>query len=91
MQSNTAIKFAPAVTDERRIDLAIDNDEAVIQLSDWTEGLGWCTQKTLRVDLELLDEMHRLIAAARTRIRNSKIDSGEQIENAKVLQFPKFS
>ena len=91
MQSNTAVKFAPAVTDERRLDLAVENDEAVIKLSDWVEGLGWSTQKTMRLDLEMLDEMHRLIAAARTRLRSSRAETGDGVETSNVLQFPQFS
>lgn len=79
------MKFAPAEAGEKRLDLSIDGDQAAIKLSSWVEGLGWCGEKTMRVDADMLDEMHRLIASARVRMRQRG-----SVENApsKVLQFP---
>jgi hypothetical protein len=90
MQSNTAVKFAPVFSDEKRVDLAIEAGEAVLQLSTWTEGLGWCTQKTMRLDAELLDEVHRVITAVRLKMKRTSADSGVEHESARVLEFPKF-
>lgn len=90
MQSSSAVKFAPVVLDERRIDLSIDGDETVIKLSTWTDGLGWCTQKTMALDPAMLDEMHRVIAAARSKVKNRRMDSGDEFAPAKVLSFPNF-
>ncbi|HLA95945.1 MAG TPA: hypothetical protein VK612_09505 [Pyrinomonadaceae bacterium] len=91
MQSNAPFKFAPVVNDERRIDLSIKGEETVIKLSTWTDGLGWCTQKTMSLDPEMLDEMHRVIAAARSKVKRQRLDSGDEITSAKVLAFPNFS
>ncbi len=83
MQSNAAYKFAPLVSDDRKIDVSMSGGDTEIKLSGWVEGLGWCTQKTLKIEPEMLDELHRVIAAARIRLRS------EQIEEAgNVLRFP---
>ena len=91
MQNNTAIKFAPVFSDEKRVDLSIESGEARLQLSTWTEGLGWCTQKTMQLDAELLDEVHRVITAARLKIRRDTSIPGVQNSSANVLEFPKFA
>ena len=90
MQSSTAVKFAPVFSDEKRVDLAIDNGTAFLQLSTWAEGLGWCTQKTMQLDADLLDEVHRVITAARLKMKRTTADSGVEHEPARVLEFPKF-
>lgn len=91
MQTNTATKFLPALSGESRVDLAFDGDETVIQLSTWVEGLGWSTQKTMRLDPMLLDEMHRVITAARTKLRSAKAENGEPFVPSRVLPFPVVS
>ncbi len=91
MQNNTALKFAPVFSDERRIDLSIENGEARLQLSTWADGLGWCTQKTMELDADLLDEVHRVITAARLRIKREMADSETPTPPARVLEFPKFA
>lgn len=90
MYSKTAVKFAPVFSDEKRVDLAIENCEAILQLSTWTEGLGWCAQKTMKLDVELLDEVHRVITAARMKIKQTSADDGVEYEQAKVLKFPQL-
>lgn len=91
MNSSTATKFAPVFSDERRIDVSMDSGETEISLSTWTEGLGWCTQKTMKLDAELLDELHRMISAARIKNRSRNMDEPEIADNAgKLLAFPAF-
>lgn len=86
MQTNTAHKFAPVVTDDKRIDLKIEGENAAISLSLWTDGLGWCTQKTMTLDADLLDDLHRVIAAARVKVKRP-IDT-ETETCSTVLRFP---
>lgn len=83
MHSNAAHKFAPLVTDDHKIDVSMSGGDTEIKLSGWVEGLGWCTQKTLRVEPEMLDELHRVIAAARVRLRSEQTK-----ETGNVLRFP---
>lgn len=91
MQSNLATKFLPIVSDEKKIEVSLMDDQAVIKLSTWTEDLGWCGQKTLTIDAEMLDDLHRVIASARYKVNNKKSESNENFETKKVLEFPKFS
>lgn len=87
MQSNLAQKFLPIVSDDKKLDVSIENDQAVIKLSTWTDDLGWCGQKTLSVDAAMLDELHRVVAAARRKLKAET--HSEVTEN--VLQFPVLS
>ena len=80
--------FAPVESGEKRIELGLEGEEAVIRLSSWVDGLGWCGEKTVRADADLLDEMHRLIGAARVQLRRRKMDKGEGVAAHKVLNFP---
>ena len=91
MQNSNAVKFVPVFGDDKKVELTLDGDQTVITLSKWEEGLGWCGQKTMALDAEMLDEMHRLISAARTRIKNQKIADSGPSESHKVLQFPNFA
>ena len=86
MQNNTALQFAPVYTDEQKIEVSLQDDQAVIKLSTWTDGLGWCTQKTMALDPEMLDELHRVLTAARVKVKSESDD----ILSATVLEFPKF-
>ncbi|MBC7899807.1 MAG: hypothetical protein H7070_07100 [Saprospiraceae bacterium] len=91
MQSNTAFKFAPVFSEEKKVDVSLQDDQTVLKLSTWTDDLGWCAQKTMSLDAEMLDELHRVITAARIKIKREKGDSGEEIVPAKILEFPKFA
>ena len=90
MQSNLAVKFTPVVTDEKKVEVSLQDDQAVIKLSTWTEDLGWLTQKTMSLDAEMLDDLHRVISAARVRLNNQKAETEEATAVSKVLQFPGF-
>ena len=91
MQNNTAYKFAPVFSEERKVDVSLQENQALIKLSTWEDDLGWCGQKTIALDVEMLDELHRVIAAARLKLKRDKIEGDEEIAKTKVLQFPKFA
>ena len=87
--NNKALKFAPAENGEKRLELSLDGDQTVIRLSTWVEGLGWCGQKTMEVDADMLEEMHRLIGAARVRVRSRRAEKDpDGAPTQKVLSFP---
>lgn len=87
--NNTATKFVPAENGEKRIELALEGDQTIIKLSSWVDGLGWCGQKTMQVDADMLDEMHRMIGAARVRLRSQRMNECEvPVAMHKVLSFP---
>jgi hypothetical protein len=64
MQSNLAVKFAPIVSDEKKLEVSLNDTEAIIKLSTWAEDLGWCGQKTLTLDAEMLEDLHRVLQRA---------------------------
>ena len=88
--SNTqkAVRFAPAQAGEKRIDLSIEGDTTSIKLSSWVDGLGWCGEKTLSLEPEMLDVMQKLIGAARVRLRHRREAESETETARKVLDFP---
>lgn len=98
MQSNPAVKFAPIFSDEKKVEITLDADQAVIKLSTWTEDLGWCGQKTLSLDAAMLDDLHRVITAARLKLNRQKAENeieqsseNNQTNDGKILRFPNFS
>jgi hypothetical protein len=91
MQNSTALKFLPVFSDEKRVEVNIVDGQTVIKLSTWEEGLGWCGQKTMSLDAEMLDELHRVIAAARVRLHNANAEDEGQRVPSKVLDFPHIS
>lgn len=91
MQSNLAVKFSPIVSDEKKIEVSLNDDQATIKLSTWTEDLGWCGQKTLTLDAAMLDDLHRVIASARYKLNKAKVESEELTKTTNVLEFPVFS
>ncbi|HEY8559874.1 MAG TPA: hypothetical protein VIL74_05695 [Pyrinomonadaceae bacterium] len=96
MQSNSAVNFLPIFSDEKKVEVSLQDNQAVIKLSTWTEGLGWCGQKTMSFDAAMLDELHRVISAARIRLNREKSENQAETEDsaataAKVLEFPQFS
>ncbi|HYH86906.1 MAG TPA: hypothetical protein VEX60_15745 [Pyrinomonadaceae bacterium] len=66
-------------------------DCVALKYLTWTEGLGWCCQKTIRVESEQLDELHRAITVARHRVRRRRAEAGEVSQPAQVIQLPSLS
>jgi len=91
MQSNLAVKFTPIVSDEKKLEVSLDDNQAIIKLSTWTEDLGWCGQKTLTLDAEMLDDLHRVIASARYKLNSKKVEVQNENKSSNVLEFPNFS
>lgn len=91
MQTNTAVKFLPIFSDEKKVEVSLEDDQAIIKLSTWIEDLGWCGQKTMSLDAEMLDDLHRVILAARLKLLKKKSENQEDTSllSSKVLQFPR--
>lgn len=90
MQTNTATKLLPIVSDNKKVEVSLDEDQAIIKLSTWVEELGWCGQKTLQIDTEMLDDLHRAITAVRYKVNKQKPVNADD-SSAKVLNFPSFT
>jgi hypothetical protein len=93
MQTNRAVKFLPIFSDEKKVEVSLAENQAIIKLSTWTEDLGWCGQKTMSLDAEMLDDLHRVISAARIKLnkQKSEIQDDAEILSAKILSFPSCS
>ncbi|HEX8719830.1 MAG TPA: hypothetical protein VF736_04255 [Pyrinomonadaceae bacterium] len=92
--SNTAAGRSPEPAGGKRqkVELSFEGDEGVaLRYLTWTDGLGWCCQKTIRVEGEQLDELHRAITVARHRFRRSRAEAGEAARPAQVIQLPSLS
>ena len=90
MQSNSAVKFSPIITDETKVEVFLQDHQAVIKLSTWTENLGWCGQKTLSLDVNMLDDLQKVISAAQIKMKHQDTELGRNTKSTKILQFPKF-
>ncbi|HEX8286914.1 MAG TPA: hypothetical protein VF556_02905 [Pyrinomonadaceae bacterium] len=94
MQANSAVVFSPIFTNDKKVEVSLQNDQAVIKLSTWTEDLGWCGQKTLSLDAEMLDELQKVITAAQIKMKREEAErdaeKSKENEPSKILQFPKF-
>ena len=81
----------PACPDQK-IEVVVESDSGVERVAlrcfTWTEGLGWCAQKTIRLEAEQLDELHRAITAARHGLARRRADAGLPHASAQIIQFP---
>ena len=91
MQVNTVTKFLPIFTEDKKVEVSLENSQAIIKLSTWTEDLGWLCQKTMALDAEMLDDLHRVISSARYRLNNQKSEKEEIAKPANVIAFPVIS
>lgn len=96
MESNSAAAqpLRPAC-ENRKVEVAFEQRDGVecvaLRYLTWTEGLGWCCQKTIRVDGEQLDELQRAVTVARHRYRRRRAEAGEAQAPAQVIQLPSLS
>lgn len=95
VKNNAAGDLQRAPHEERKVEVVFDpshDDESVaLRYSTWVEGLGWCAQKTIRVEGEQLDELHRALTVARHRVRRKRAEAGVSQETARVIPMPTFS
>lgn len=82
---NKALEPNETLTEDR-IDVSLDSNEVVIRLSTLVEGLGWCSQKTMRLKPGVLDELYEQISDIKDQLTVSKSSSEELAAN--VLAFP---
>jgi hypothetical protein len=68
-----------------------EGERVALRYSTWTEGLGWCCQKTIRLEAEQLDDLHRALTVARHRRNRRRADAGESHAPAQVIRLPSLS
>ena len=90
--NNAAVQTLGSERADQKIDLIIEahegRDRVALRYSTWTEGLGWCAQKTIRLDGEQLDDLHRAVTVARHRLNRRRAERGQVVETAQVIQLP---
>lgn len=69
------------------MEVSLEGNEAVLKLSTWTENLGWNCQKTMRLDISMLDDLHRAISAARYKANQQKVEADEK-STGNLIAFP---
>jgi hypothetical protein len=93
--NNAKVQSLSPSHEESKVEVAIeagdDVDQVVLRYSTWTEGLGWCKQKTIRMGPDQLDDLHRALTAARQRLHRKRAEDGELPEHTKVIQFPSLA
>lgn len=89
MRSNLKFQSLPIGDDNQHIEVQLDADNNVtLKLSTWTEGLGWCAQKTMSFDADILDDLQRALIVARNKINRERAGQSEQIQSAKIIRLP---
>lgn len=78
-------QFQPLVEGESKVEVSLQGDLLEIKLATWTDGLGWCDQKTIRVPQSMLNDLHHLLSAARIS-RNRHSETNDQTSS--VIEFP---
>jgi hypothetical protein len=90
--SNRAVPHVlPSGSEDRQVEVILEDGAAggvALRLSTWTEGLGWCTQKTIRLDGDQLDDLHHAISVARQRLNRRRVEDGQFRPPAQVIQLP---
>jgi len=85
---NATLKIVPATDADQQIEVLIDENDGRVALrySTWTDGLGWCAQKTIWLDGAQLDHLHRALTVARVRLRCASKE--EKAVPAEIIHLP---
>ena len=90
--NNATVQTLPPLCEESKVEVAIEAcgnaDQVVLRYSTWTDGLGWCNQKTIRLESGQLDDLHRALTVARHRLNRKRAEDDEMHEFGKVIQLP---
>jgi hypothetical protein len=90
-QKPVHILDSPVETERMEVLLepADSEERLVLKYSTWTDGLGWCVQKTISVKSDQIDDLHRALTAVRLRKIRRQADAGQSPQPAKLIQFPR--
>ena len=70
-------------SEQKKVEVSVDGDTAVIRMSSYAEGIGWFVQKTITVDAELLDALTDQLSILRGKIEREN----DEILSAEILEF----
>lgn len=97
MQSNHKVEIQSlnSSDENQKVEVFLDtkDGEGVVALkySTWTDGIGWCCQKTIQMESHLLDDLHHALTIARMKINRQKVNAGKEFESAKVIHLPRVA
>ena len=93
--STTAAHVLPSTRTDQKVEVVLENnaseERVLLRYSTWTEGLGWCCQKTIRLDAGQLEDLQRALTVARHRIGRRRAENGQTQTPAQVIQLPSLS
>ena len=91
--TNVAGRSLEPARQRQKVEVSLEGQEGGVALKylTWTDGLGWCCQKTIRVEEGQLDELHRALTVARHRLRRQRTEAGEPATPAQVIRLPSLS
>jgi len=91
-QNQTALQPGNSSCPEQKIEIVTQHrdgeDCLALRLSTWTDGLGWCAQKTIELQADQLDELHLAVTVARRRLAAKRAEADQPIAPAKVIRLP---
>ena len=70
-------------SEQKKVEVSVDGDTAVIRMSSYAQGIGWFVQKTITVDAELLDALTDQLSVLRGKI----VRENDEILSAEILEF----
>src|SRR5437588_11865808 len=90
--SNAAANSPKGARRNQKVEVAFERHAGIecvaLKYFTWTEGLGWCCQKMIRVDGYQLDELHRAITIARHCVRRQRADDCVPYAPPQDIQSP---
>jgi hypothetical protein len=91
-QNQTAAHAFNSSRPEQKLEVVMRSrggeDCVTLRLSTWTDGLGWCAQKTIELDPAQLDELHLAVTVARRRLAAKRAQAEQPSIPAKVIHLP---
>lgn len=72
-----------SITEDKKVEVSIDGESAVIRMFSYADGIGWFVQKTITLDVDMLDTLSDQFEAARGKIKRD----GDEILSADLLEF----
>jgi hypothetical protein len=91
-QNQTAAHTLNSSRPEQKLEVVMRSrggeDCVALRLSTWTDGLGWCAQKTIELEAEQLDDLHRAVTVARRRLAAKRAQADQPTAPAKVIHLP---
>jgi len=75
--TDTSIQVAEetsVITEDPRVEVTVDGDQAIIRMMTYADGIGWFVQKTIRINAEILDSLADQFSIAREKIKRDGDD-----------------